>query len=115
MTTSADSDTEEIEIAYEGPSITFGGYDAATFLLSRPRQPALELDLRLALDARELFEAKASALSDESVQALLRALASHLYRERLAEGQEIPAILTVRASHIDPAVIDDILAEAGLR
>ena len=107
-------DAVEAEVRYEGAAPTFGGYDAADFIVRQPHQPALECNLGLAQDARALFEERAGALDEEGVQTLLRALAARLYRGRLAKGQEIPAILLVRARDVDRGEVEALLTEAAL-
>ena len=110
MTTSA----RDLEITYEGAALTFGGYASADFFVARAGQASLEVNLGLAADAQALIEATAGPLDDGGVQAVLRALATRVYRTYADAGREPPAILLLRADHIDPAVIPDLLAEAGL-
>ena len=113
------SDTEEpIAIHYEGPAPSFGGFDSADFAIDRPGRHVLEVNLRLALDARARFdaalaEAGRSALDADGAQGVLRGLAQLEYGE--GEGEvDPPAIRTLRAWDIEPASVDAILTEAGL-
>lgn len=114
MTTSASSDPIELEILYEGEAPTFGGFVAADFILRRPHQHSLEVNLGLARDAQALFEEQAGTLDPAALQALLRALAERVYPTCIEAGHEPPAILLLRADGIDAATIPAILAEAGL-
>ena len=110
MTTQADATA--LEIRYEGSVPTFGGTDAADFILIRPHHRRLECNLQLARDARAVIEAVSGPLDDEGVQAVLRALAERLYRDFVARNHDVPAILTVRARDVDDAAA--LVAEAGL-
>ena len=112
MTTNARPDT--IEFTYVEPSLGFGGDDAATFLVSRPGHPKAEYDLRLAMDARELFEARAGELSSEQLQTLLQAVAKRVYPRLFSGDQRLVAIAVVRARDIAASDVDDILEDAGL-
>ncbi|MEE9277467.1 MAG: hypothetical protein V3V06_03560 [Dehalococcoidia bacterium] len=112
MTTPA-SGAREIEVRYEGPAPTFGGYDSADFIIVRPHQARYECNLRLGLDARRLFEERTGPLDDEAAQTVLRALAGRLY-PRLVEAGEVPAITLVRASDLEASEVEAVLAEAGL-
>ncbi len=113
MTTEANRSASDLEIRYEGSAPSFGGWDAADFIIVRPHQHSLECNLQLSQDARALFGAKTGGVDEEGAQALLRALAARLYARFAAEG-EIPAIFMVRASEIDAGDVDAILEEAGL-
>ncbi len=114
MTRPSDSRTIELRVQYEGAAPTFGGFEAADFILRRPHHPSLECNLGLAQDARALFEARAGALDDRAIQALLRAIAPRHYSRLLARGEDIPAIILLRASDIDPSEVDAILLEAEI-
>ena len=110
MTTSA----VDLEITYEGEALTFGGFVSADFFVQRPGHPGLEVNLALAADAQALFEQPDRPLDGDSVQAVLRALASRVYRRYVDAGREPPAILMLRAADIDAADVDDILREAAI-
>ena len=114
MTTDANAGTDALEFTYVEPSLGFGGDDAATFLVSRPGHPKAEYDLRLAMDALELFQAKAGELSADQRQQLLRAVAKRVYPRLFSGEQRLLAIAVVRARDIAASDVDDILADAGL-
>ena len=110
MTTSAG----DLEITYEGEALTFGGFVSADFFVQRPGHPSREVNLALAADAQALFEQPDRPLDGDGVQAVLRALASRVYRRYVDVGREPPAILMLRAADIDAADVDDILREAAI-
>ena len=112
MTTNA-SDTE-IDIEYEAAVPTAGGPDAADFQIRRPGHATLEVALYLALDAKQAFEAACGSLSDEQVQAVLRAIAGGLYPALMADGAQPPAIITMRATDFDDEQFDSTINAAGL-
>lgn len=114
MTTDANIRPTALEITYVEPSLGFGGDDAATFLVSRPGHPKAEYDLRLAMDALALFQAKAGELSADQRQRLLQVVAQRVYPRLFSGEQRLVAITVVRARDIDPSDVDDILAAAGL-
>ena len=118
MTTQTGEPQPGIEVRYEGPAPSFGGFDSADFAIERPNQHILEVNLRLSLDARALFEQAladggADGLDDSRVQRLLGAIGQTLY-PATAEGAEIPAIITLRARDIEPGTISALLTQAGL-
>ena len=119
MTTQTGDSQAVNSVSYEGQAPSFGGFDSADFAIDRPNQHILEVNLRLSLDARALFEAAlsdaeaANGLDDRGVQRLLQALGQRQYSSPPPD-QEIPAIITLRARDIDPASIGDLLAEADL-
>ena len=114
MTSGSDSQTIEYAVQYEGAVPTFGGFEAADFILRRPHHPSLECNLGLAQDAQAVFEARAGALDVAAIQAVLRALATRYYGRLLARGEDIQAIILLRANDIDAAEVDAILLEAGI-
>jgi hypothetical protein len=114
MTSASDSQTIEVRVQYEGAVPTFGGFEAADFILRRPHHPSLECNLGLAQDARAVFETRAGALDDAAIQAVLRALAPRHYGRLVARGEDVPAIILLRAHDIDEAEVDAILLEAEI-
>ncbi len=117
MTTSADeraADPQAAEIIYEGPALTFGGYDAAVFSIKRRHQHGLECELDLALDVRQRLETHAGPLSDGQMQAALRALGLRYYRALLATDTHalIPPIHTLRALDLSAEDVDAALHAA---
>ena len=112
MTTNA-SETE-IGIEYESAVPTAGGPDAADFQIRRPGHATLECALYLALDAKQVFEALCGALSDNEVQAIIRALGDGLYRSQITSRIEPPAIQTVRARDLSAELVDSLIDAAGL-
>ena len=114
MTTPAASDAQAGTITYEGANVGFGGYDAAVFMVERPHQGALEHEIRLAMDARRLFEERTGPLDEAARQRILRTLGERFYREKLAHREPIPAIYTVRAAEITADEIGEILRAAAL-
>ena len=112
--TTPEPEQSKAKVRYEGAALTFGGYDAADFIVRQPHQPALECNLGLAQDARAIFEKHVGTLDTEGAQALLQALAARLYQRRLENGQEIPAIWIVRARDIEQDEVATLLVEAGL-
>ena len=112
MTT--DTSPSAIEITYEAAVPTYGGIDAADFMISRAGQANIECALYLALDARQLFEGRSGRLEDAQVQRLLQALAASYYSTVVAAGQEPPAIATLRAADIDAASVDEMLTAANI-
>ena len=114
MTTDANTPSNALTITYVERSLGFGGDDAATFLVERPGHPKAEYDLRLAMDALELFQAKTGELNTDQKQRLLQALATRVYPRLFSGEQRLVAIAVVRARDIDPSDVDDILADAGL-
>jgi hypothetical protein len=118
MTTQTGETQPAIEVSYEGPAPSFGGFDSADFALDRPNQHILEVNLRLSSDARAIFEqalaeGRADGLDETSVQRLLAAIGMRLYGA-IPAGDLIPAIITLRARDIDADTISDLLTEAGL-
>ena len=114
MTTDANTHPDALTITYVEQSLGFGGDDAATFLVDRPGHPKAEYDLRLAMDALELFQAKTGDLDADQRQRLLQALATRVYPRLFSGEQRLVAIAVVRARDIAPSEVDDILADAGL-
>jgi hypothetical protein len=114
MTSGSDSQTIEFEVQYEGAVPTFGGFEAADFILRRPHHPSLECNLGLAQDAQAVFEARAGALDVAAVQGVLRALAARYYGRLMERGEDIQAIVLLRAVDIDADAVDAILLEAGI-
>ena len=114
MTTAAGSDALDLDIQYEGPALSFSGLVGADFQLHRPHQAQVECTLSLALDARQALEADRAALSDEQIQAVLRALALRIYARLEQSGREIPAIVTLRARDLSADDRSAVLAEAGI-
>ena len=112
MTT--DAGATEIIVEYEAAVPKLGGADAADFQIRRASRAALECALYLALDARQAFEARCGALSDDQVQLLLRALAAEWYPAVMAGGAEPPAIATLRARDLCGELITAAIAAAGL-
>ena len=112
MTT--DASDIEIDIEYEAAVPTAGGPDAADFQLRRPGHATLEVALYLALDAKQAFEAACGPLSDDQIQAVLRAIASGLYPALFAEGVVPPAIITMRARDFDDEQFNNTINTAGL-
>ena len=112
MTT--DADTAEIIIEYEGPVPKLNGADAADFQIRRESHATLECALYLALDARQAFESRCGALTDDQAQALLRAIADAWYPAVMAGGAEPPAIYTLRARELSDDLIGATIAAAGL-
>ena len=104
----------EVTVEYQSAVPTAGGPDAADFTIRRYGQATLECALYLALDAKQAFEQRCGALSDDEVQAVIRALAGPLYRGFIAEGAEPPAIWTVRARELGEAQIAEAISGAGL-
>ena len=118
MTTQTGGTPPAIEISYEGPAPSFGGFDSADFAIDRPNQHILEVNLRLSADARALFEQALSdgaedGLDEGSVQRLLVAIGMRRYGA-IPANELIPPIITLRASDIDAGTISDLLTEAGL-
>ncbi len=111
MTTNASA---EVVVEYEGGVPTAGGPDAADFHIRREGRGSLECALYLALDAKQRFEAACGPLSEEQVQAVLRAIASGLYPALIADGVEPPAIITMRAADFDDEQFEYTIAAAGL-
>ncbi len=114
MTSGFESQTIDLRVQYEGAVPTFGGFEAADFILRRPHHPSLECNLGLARDARGVFEARAGALDEAAIQAILQVIAPRHYGRLMAQGEDIPAIILLRANDIDASEVDAILAEAGL-
>ncbi len=112
MTTNAE-DTE-IVIEYETAVPTAGGPDAADFQISRPGHAHLECALYLALDAKQAFEAACGPLSEQQVQAIIRAIGDALYRSQIGQGIEPPAIQTIRARDMSIEQMDTVIDAAGL-
>lgn len=112
MTTNA-SDLE-IDVQYETAVETAGGPDAADFEIRRPGHATLECALYLALDAKQAFEALCGPLSDDDVQAIIRALGDGLYRSQIGSGTEPPAIQTIRARDLQAEQMDSLISAAGL-
>ncbi|MCY3887379.1 MAG: hypothetical protein OXG19_06705 [Chloroflexi bacterium] len=115
MTTDANTHPDALTITYVERSLGFGGDDAATFLVDRPGHPKAEYDLRLAMDALDLFQAKTGELDADQRQGLLQALAARVYPRLFSGEQRLVAIAVVRARDIAPSEVDDILADAGLQ
>ena len=115
MTTDANPHLDALTITYVERSLGFGGDDAATFLVDRPGHPKAEYDLRLAMDALDLFQAKTGELDADQRQRLLQALAARVYPRLFSGEQRLVAIAVVRARDIAPSEVDDILADAGLQ
>lgn len=118
MTTQTGETQPAIEVTYEGPAPSFGGFDSADFAIDRPNQHILEVNLRLSADARALFEQAlseggADRLDERGVQRLLAAIGGRLYGATSA-GDLIPPIITLRARDIDTGTISDLLTEADL-
>ncbi len=112
MTT--DASEIEIDIEYEAAVPTAGGPDAADFQIRRPGHATLEVALYLALDAKQAFEAACGPLTDDQIQAVLRAIADGLYPALMADGVPPPAIITMRASDFDDERFDYTINAAGL-
>ncbi len=112
MTT--DASDIEIDIEYEAAVPTAGGPDAADFQIRRPGHATLEVALYLALDAKQAFEAACGPLSDDQIQAVLRAIASGLYPALIVDGVQPPAIITMRATDFDDEQFDHTISAAGL-
>ena len=118
MTTQTGERQPAIEVRYEGPAPSFGGFDSADFALDRPNRHILEVNLRLSADARAPFEQAlseggADGLDEAGVQRLLVAIGMRLYGA-IPAGDLIPPIITLRARDIDAGTISDLLTEAGL-
>lgn len=112
MTTNA----EDIEIAieYETAVPTAGGPDAADFQISRPGHASLECALYLALDAKQAFESLCGPLSEDQVQAVIRAIGDALYRSQIGQGIVPPAIQTIRARDLSADQMDAVIGAAAL-
>lgn len=112
MTTNAED--IEIVIEYETAVPTAGGPDAADFQISRPGHASLECALYFALDAKQAFESLCGALSDDQVQAVIRAIGEALYRSQISQGIVPPAIQTIRARDLSAEQMDAVIDAAGL-
>lgn len=112
MTTEAS--TIDVAVEYQSAVPTAGGPDAADFTIRRYGHATLECALYLALDAKQAFEQRCGALSEDQVQAVIRALSGPIYREFIAAGTEPPAIWTVRARDLGGERIADAISGAGL-
>ena len=110
-TNAADS---EISVEYEAAVPTVGGPDAADFQIRRAGHATLECALYLALDAKLRFEAACGPLSDDQIQAVLRAIAGGLYPALIADGVQPPAIITLRAVDFDDDQFEHTISTAGL-
>ena len=104
----------EIAIEYESAVPTAGGPDAADFQIRRPGHATLECALYLALDAKQAVAALCGPLSDDQVQALLRAIADACYTAVINGGSEPPAIWTIRARDLSGDQLDAAISAAGL-
>lgn len=112
MTT--DANPAEILIEYESAVPKLNGADAADFQIRRESHATLECALYLALDARQLFEARCGELSDDQAQALLRAIAADWYPAVMAGGAEPPAIAVIRARDLNDDLVAAAISAAGL-
>lgn len=118
MTTPASDARSAVEVEYEGPAPSFGGFDSADFVLDRPHHHRREVNVRLAVDARALLDqaladAGRGPLDAVGAQAVLRALAARLYAS-VPDPETIPPIVTLRARDVAAWPVRDVLSEAGL-
>ena len=113
MTTPYERDNIDLTVTYQGPVETFGGFDAADFILQRPHQPSIECNLGLAQDARALFESHMGKLDDSGIQGLLKVIASRHYLAILTRGENVQAITLLRASDIQSDEIGEIVRDTS--
>lgn len=118
MTTPASDARSEVEVRYEGPAPSFGGFDSADFVLDRPHHHRREVNVRLAVDARALLDQALSdagrpALDAAGAQAVLQVLARRFYGS-VRDPEAIPPIVTLRARDVAAWPAREVLSEAGL-
>ena len=113
MTTPYERDNIDLTVTYQGSVPTFGGFDAADFILQRPHQPAIECNLGLAQDARALLESHIGKLDDSGIQTLLRVIAARYYLATITRGENVQAITLLRANNIQSDEIEEIVRDTS--